>query len=180
MKIFLDPGHGGHDNGAVNKYLNEKNINLIVATKVNDILTKKGFQVKPSRINDTFISLDDRCNSANSWGANLFISIHHNAGGGVGCEVIHSIVNGKGRNLAKCIADEFVKLGQKLRKIYCKKDPSTGKDYYLVIRKTKMPSIITEYAFIDSDDYLNINSNDKLYKEANAIALGICNFLKVT
>lgn len=177
MKILLDPGHGWKDTGAVSEKILEKNINLIVAKKVHDILKYKGFDVKMSRTTDTFVSLDDRCKIANLWQADMFISIHHNSGGGIGFEIIHSIYNGKGLDLANYISKEFINIGQKLRRIYSKKNPSTGKDYFAIIRGTKMPAIITEYAFIDSSDVLNIDSTDKLHRQANAIATGICRFI---
>lgn len=179
MKIFLDPGHGGKDSGAIGNGLVEKNINLIVANKVRDILILKGLNVELSRNKDIYISLEERCRLANKCNADIFISIHHNAGGGNGFEIIHSIYNGKGLDLANNISKEFTYIGQKLRKVYSKKNISNGRDYYAVIRGTKMPAIITEYAFIDSNDSIKINSIDKLHVEARAIANGIINFFEI-
>ncbi|MCX8057602.1 MAG: N-acetylmuramoyl-L-alanine amidase [Ignavibacteria bacterium] len=83
MKIFLDPGHGGTDrkNKGPAGLAVEADINLKVALYLRDYLTKAGANVMMSRDKDTFITLDDRSRLANEWGADIFISIHHNAPG---------------------------------------------------------------------------------------------------
>src|SRR5690606_20927879 len=85
-KVFLDPGHGGSDPGAVANGLKEKNLTLAVAKECEKILKAAGVQVKMSRTRDTYPSLSARCQAANSWGADLFVSVHINAGGGTGFE----------------------------------------------------------------------------------------------
>ena len=47
---------------------------------------------------------------SNDWGADVFLSIHHNAGGGDGYELIHSIYAGEGLELSEFIGLEFDKL----------------------------------------------------------------------
>jgi N-acetylmuramoyl-L-alanine amidase len=86
LKIFLDPGHGGTDkkNKGPQGLAVEADVNLKVALYLRDYLTKAGASVKMSRDRDTFISLDDRSRLANEWGADIFISIHHNAPGRAG------------------------------------------------------------------------------------------------
>ncbi len=83
LKIFLDPGHGGTDrkNKGPQGLAVEADVNLKVALYLRDYLTKAGAIVNMSRDRDTFISLDDRSRLANEWGADIFISIHHNAPG---------------------------------------------------------------------------------------------------
>ena len=66
-KIFIDPGHGGNDSGAVGiNNLLEKDINLSVAKKVQDLLKSKGLEVILSRTYDKTLSLNDRTSAANS------------------------------------------------------------------------------------------------------------------
>ncbi len=81
LKIFLDPGHGGTDrkNKGPQGLAIEADVNLKVALYLRDYLTKAGAVVNMSRDRDTFVSLDDRSRLANEWGADIFISIHHNA-----------------------------------------------------------------------------------------------------
>jgi N-acetylmuramoyl-L-alanine amidase len=83
LKIFLDPGHGGTDrkNKGPAGLAVEADLNLKVALYLKDYLQRAGAIVNMSRDRDTFISLDDRSKLANEWGADIFISIHHNAPG---------------------------------------------------------------------------------------------------
>lgn len=86
LKIFIDPGHGGTDrkNKGPQGLAVEADVNLKVALYLRDYLQKAGAIVNMSRDRDTFISLDDRSRLANEWGADIFISIHHNAPGRAG------------------------------------------------------------------------------------------------
>jgi len=80
-KIFLDPGHGGQDrkNIGIKKRVVEADVNLKVALYLRDYLTRAGAIVFMSRDKDTTVSLADRVKMATESGADIFISIHHNA-----------------------------------------------------------------------------------------------------
>ena len=85
--IVLDPGHGGHDNGATSLYGNEKSFTLDVANRARMLLMQSGYKVVMTRGDDTFIPLEDRVRIANQYANALFISIHFNSGGaGTGLE----------------------------------------------------------------------------------------------
>ena len=88
VKVFIDAGHGGTDPGAVGNGLQEKNLTLQISTRIRDILLDEynNVSVLMSRTGDTFPSLAARTNQANSWGADFFLSVHINAGGGTGYE----------------------------------------------------------------------------------------------
>ncbi len=79
--VFIDPGHGGKDPGAVGAISKEKDINLSVALEVGRLISNniKDVKVLYSRKTDVFIELDDRAHMANRANADLFISIHANA-----------------------------------------------------------------------------------------------------
>lgn len=79
--VVIDPGHGGHDSGAVGKISKEKNINLNVALKLGNMIKKNCDDVKVifTRTKDVFIPLNRRAEIANNAKADLFISIHTNA-----------------------------------------------------------------------------------------------------
>jgi len=79
--VVIDPGHGGHDPGAVGKISKEKNINLNVALKLGNMIKKNCDDVKVifTRTKDVFIPLNRRAEIANNAKADLFISIHTNA-----------------------------------------------------------------------------------------------------
>ena len=77
--VVIDPGHGGHDPGAVGKISKEKNINLNVALKLGNMIKKNCDDVKViyTRSKDVFIPLDRRAEIANSAKADLFLSLIH-------------------------------------------------------------------------------------------------------
>lgn len=79
--VVIDPGHGGHDPGAVGRRGKEKNINLNVALKVGRLIQNNCNDVKViyTRKTDVFIPLDRRAQIANDAKADLFISIHTNS-----------------------------------------------------------------------------------------------------
>lgn len=77
--IVIDPGHGGKDPGAVYKNVREKDIVLKASKKIAAKLTKSGFDVIMTRVDDVFIPLKDRTKIADSAKADLFVSIHCNA-----------------------------------------------------------------------------------------------------
>ena len=79
-RIVIDPGHGGHDPGAQTRGLNEADLVLDVALRLQQLLLKTpGFEVVLTRDTDVFIPLEERTAIANRAGADLFLSIHANA-----------------------------------------------------------------------------------------------------
>ena len=80
-RVVIDPGHGGHDPGAIGYGgIKEKNVVLEIGKKLRTIMTDKfGVEVIMTRDNDIFIPLEERTAIANKAGADLFISIHANA-----------------------------------------------------------------------------------------------------
>lgn len=79
--VVLDPGHGGHDNGAASPWGNEKTYALDVALRAKSLLEAHGLKVQMTRTNDTFIPLEGRVRFANKFRNALFIAIHFNSGG---------------------------------------------------------------------------------------------------
>ena len=79
-RIVIDAGHGGHDPGAQANGINEADLVLDVAQRLEKLLRDQpGFQVVLTRSTDTFIPLEERTAIANREGADLFLSIHANA-----------------------------------------------------------------------------------------------------
>lgn len=181
IKICIDPGHGGSDPGAVGvNGAQEKKANLRVGLKLREYLQQNGFEVIMTRETDNALTISERCRIANRSGADLCISVHHNAGGGDGYDVIHSIHGGQGKELAYLIGEEFEKIGQNRHKIYSRESAKNkGRDYYGMIAGTNMPTVISEFAFIDSKDFETFNTDTKQYREAEAIARAVCRLYKV-
>ena len=79
-RIVIDPGHGGHDPGAQGKGLDESELVLDVALRLEKLLLKEpGLEVTLTRRTDVFIPLEERTAIANRQNADLFLSIHANA-----------------------------------------------------------------------------------------------------
>lgn len=146
-KIFIDPGHGGSDPGAVGNGLQEKNLTLAIALETRRILQEEyeGATVKMSREKDVTVSLNQRTNAANSWGADFFLSIHINSGGGTGFESYRYVQKGSSTTMAAqknlhgaiLAASGWRDRGQKWANFH-------------VLRESKMPAVLTENGFIDS------------------------------
>lgn len=80
-RVVLDPGHGGHDPGAVGPNgLREKDVALDIAHRAAPLLAREvGVSTLLTRDVDSYVPLDERSARANAFHADLFISIHLNA-----------------------------------------------------------------------------------------------------
>jgi N-acetylmuramoyl-L-alanine amidase len=79
-RVVIDAGHGGHDPGARVKGLNEADVTLDVALRLEKLLLKvQGVEVVMTRRTNVYIPLEGRTAIANRAGADLFLSIHVNA-----------------------------------------------------------------------------------------------------
>ena len=154
MKIFIDSGHNfsGCDTGATSNGLKEQDITFKVADRLKTLLVLRGYEVKMSRNNitdnigkTTAESLKNRCIMANEWGADLFISIHCNAGGGKGTETYIYSKNGKSFNYAEQVQKSIVKNLDMI-------DRGVKVNHNLyVLKNTKAPALLVELGFIDYD-----------------------------
>lgn len=168
-KIFLDPGHGGSDPGAVGNGLKEKDLVLTISRHIRDELNKyQGVQVRMSRDSDVFLTLSERARLANNWGADYFCSVHINAGGGTGFETfIHNSRSSKSVSHQNVVHPA----------IYSKmnvQDRGKKSANYAVLRQTNMPSILTETLFIDNaKDAKLLKDSSFLKKVAQGHAEGI-------
>lgn len=176
-KIVIDAGHGGNDPGASGNGIIEKDLNLKISEYIYDRLRKLGLDVKMTRTTDETLSPNDRVNRVlDAYGNSsdvIVVSNHINAGGGDGAEIIYALRNSD--NLSRRIANEFIKMGQNVRKYYQRRLPSnSSKDYYYMLRDTpNNETIIVEYGFLDStgDDVSQIKNNWEELAEAVVRAL---------
>ncbi|MED4172381.1 N-acetylmuramoyl-L-alanine amidase [Halalkalibacterium halodurans] len=145
-KIFIDPGHGGSDPGAVANGLKEKDLVLTISRQIRDMILSEyqDVEVQMSRDSDIYLSLVERATLANKWGADYFCSVHINAGGGTGFETfIHD------SRPSKSVAYQNVVHPAILAKMNVR-DRGKKAANYAVLRLTKMPAILTENLFIDN------------------------------
>lgn len=80
QKVFIDAGHGGGDPGAVHNGVVERDAVLDIARRVGKLLAANGLEVEYSRTGNVFMPLSARPRQANVVRADLFVSIHVNAG----------------------------------------------------------------------------------------------------
>lgn len=77
--VVIDAGHGAHDPGAIGNRTREKDINLLAALKLGDVLKKYGIKVLYTRSTDVFLKLQARTDFANKNNADVFVSLHCNS-----------------------------------------------------------------------------------------------------
>ncbi|MFC7394410.1 N-acetylmuramoyl-L-alanine amidase [Scopulibacillus cellulosilyticus] len=148
FKLFLDPGHGGSDPGAEGNGLKEKNITLEISKNIHDILVDEysDVSIKMSRTGDTYPTLNQRTDEANAWGADFFLSIHINSGGGEGYED-YIYIDLSNRSETGQIRDDIHTAVIKVNDL---NDRGEKKGDLDVLRDTTMPAVLTENGFIDN------------------------------
>lgn len=159
VTILLDSGHGGviagsymtsgkrspvWENGSV---LYEGEFNRAIKYRLKEMLQLEGIPYVDVNPQDEDLSLSDRVDAANSYPTNsVYVSIHANAGGGTGCEVFTAVnCSSNSTKLAKCIEHQYGPhfYGERWRGI-------KKKDFY-VIKNTKMPAVLIEAFFMDTE-----------------------------
>ncbi|HXQ09930.1 MAG TPA: N-acetylmuramoyl-L-alanine amidase [Caulobacteraceae bacterium] len=79
--IVIDPGHGGHDPGALGSMSREKDLNLAAARLLRAKLEATGrYRVVMTRTSDVYVPLPVRVQIARRGNADLFISLHSDSG----------------------------------------------------------------------------------------------------
>lgn len=169
MKIVVDAGHGGWDNGAMYQGRKEKDDNLRLALAVGDALRERGNEVVYTRTRDVYQSPSEKARIGNAAGGDYFVSIHRNSGvipnqySGV-----QTLIYNEGdekEEIANAINEELEQLGFNNIGISVRKDLA-------VLRGTTMPAFLVEAGFINSDEDNRI-FDEKFDEIAQAIANGI-------
>lgn|GEM_PF-1017300 len=182
-KVVIDAGHGGKDSGCVSpdQTMMEKNIVLAIALKMRDILVAEypGIEVKLIRDNDVFYELSQRARIANAWGADIFISIHCNGGGGFGFESyrMKGQSDAKTMKLQGCMHDALMEFyGKSNRKDRGQRDAN-----YAVLRETNMTACLTENLFMDdpNNEIKKFQDPNYVYGVANAHAVGVARYFGI-
>jgi N-acetylmuramoyl-L-alanine amidase len=166
LKIFIDAGHGGTDSGAVGKSSMEKDINLKIALKLQDKLSRSGIDIIMTRNSDVYVSLQKRCDMANNNNVDLYVEIHMNCfsdPAAKGTEVFCYTKNSVGKDYAQKVLNELLKIGWYNRGV---KDG----DWLYVIKHTAMTAILIETCFISNPNDMALYNPEKV---ANAIVMGL-------
>lgn len=183
IKVILDPGHGGHDNGASFGDIYEKDIVLNIAKKTGEILEENDIEVIYTRSDDSSLGDDEkedlknRVNISNSINAEYFISFHINDYDDYtygyeevyGFEVWTDYTNSESLNLGQSIESNLDMLN------YTQLRPMLdGSESLYVIRENENPSILIEFGFMSSYNdriYFSNEYNQELLAEAVATAI---------
>jgi N-acetylmuramoyl-L-alanine amidase len=174
VKIYVDPGHGGKDPGAVANGIMEKDIVLKVGKTVRDRLEASGFEVKMSRTGDSFPSLTERTNEAHKWDADFFLSIHVNAGGGHGYEDYRYTSQSSSSTTGKHHAEIHSHMKAKVAK-YGMPDRGMKQKNLHVLRETNMSAVLVELGFIDnSSDAKDLKDSGFLSQAAWGLVDALC------
>lgn len=168
MKIAIDIGHNCYPDTGANSIGNEDSMVKNVGNRLILKLQALGHQVllvTPTSASSVIDSLAQRVEKANLWGADQYVSIHANAGGGHGTEVW--IGSSSSRDIATQIVNNIAATGYTNRGV---KVQGIDGGHLYVLRYTNMKALLVEQCFVDSKDDM-----DKWDPEAmaNAIVAGI-------
>lgn len=182
LRIAVDAGHGVNTLGKRclkkldSNQTREWTLNDRIADKLERLLVSYNCEVL--RTDDTTgakdISLANRVKAANDWGADVFISIHHNAGinggSGGGTEVFWCSSKAEREEQAQALYEEVVSL---TRLTGNRADRVKEKSFY-VIKNTSMPAFLLENGFMDSSTDVPVILSEE---HAEKTAKGLLNFL---
>jgi N-acetylmuramoyl-L-alanine amidase len=196
--VVLDPGHGGHDKGAVCRYGNEKDFALDVARKLRLLLQAKSLHVIMTREGDYFVPLDVRAQIANAARNSIFVSIHFNATNddpdATGLEIFSFTPRGAPSTSDSAIAPTALSVqtgnvvdNQSLALSACiyhsllghipEFDRGIKRARFAVLRLTRVPAVLIEGGFLtERGESKLIATQDWRAKLAAAIAVGIENY----
>ena len=181
--IYLDAGHGGLDPGTIYKNIYEKDINLSICKKLQEILEKSGAIVYLTRYDDYDLStsnyarkksdLNNRVKIINNSKADIYISIHLNSiksSTWSGAQVFYDDVNKKNLELANLMQKQLktdLKTNREVKEI---------KDI-LLNRKVIIPGILIEAGFLSNpNDRYKLRQSEYQYKLAESIKRGIIKY----
>lgn len=174
--LVIDPGHGGTDPGHMphnSSLLAEKDLNLKIATYFGEYIEKylQNVRVVYTRTGDTYPSLDERVDKANSVNADYFISIHCNGNDRKavhGTEThVHSMDLKNSVGLARSIEKQFSsRAGRKSRGV---KDEKDLQHSLQVLKYTNMTSVLVECGFVTNEreaNFLNTTYGQEIIASA--------------
>ncbi|MGH3736611.1 MAG: N-acetylmuramoyl-L-alanine amidase [Micromonosporaceae bacterium] len=178
-KLYIDPGHGGTDSGAVGNGLREKDLTLAISLQMRDYLKANYVvDIRMSRTTDVSRSLSYRSSDANSWGAHRFVSVHINAGGGTGFESYrYTSTNSTTQAMHSTLHSNILST---MRSVASVTDRGMKTANFHVLRETNMPAILTENLFIDrSYDAGLLKRADFIAATARGHAIGIAKHMNL-
>lgn len=182
--VCLDPGHGPSTvNGSPDGSYKEREFAWDMYTRVKPMLERQGITVVGTRTEDDMPSLTERARTANSAGADCFVSLHSNAAGSGGWYDARGLMiytsagpMTAARNvLAADLINAFHAAG-----VIVRSSPILH-ELYTVLVKTNAPACLIEYGFhTNREDAALLKDSDYRDKLARATAQGVCKYLGVS
>ena len=193
--VFLDPGHGGRDPGAVYNGLREKDLNMSIYRKLRSELEKLGYTVLTSRDSDVYVDyVTERSEMVNKTDADVFISIHFNATGVPGANrsgvetYIYEPDDDIKPRINKVAHDNPARLSESKRladnihnsvvSVAGANDRGVHGSNYAVLRETVKPAVLIELGYMDSPEYKKISDDKYQNKLVEGLVKGLRNFYK--
>lgn len=189
--IVIDPGHGGSDPGAIGykdgkEDARESNITLDISKKLDANLKSAGIKTVMTRTTDEFIGLAERAEFANERNATLFVCVHINSAtveSAHGSSVYYYTSDNDAKTKEKfgITSKEFAQLIQnEILKSAGRYDRKIQNGSNLaVLRRTTMPAVLVECAFISNDEERELMKTDGFrQKLADGISQGVIKALK--
>lgn len=154
--VCIDPGHGGHDPGAVGGGAKESDLALLIARRAKEQLVAAEHKVVWTRTDDTFVEIDARPKVAIAVDADLFVSLHCNAGAATarGVEALVVAGDARSKDVAKRVLAKLSALYPGLRLRGVKPDTSSHVRRLGVLRGSykHMPAFLIECGFLTNED----------------------------
>jgi len=200
ITIVIDPGHGGHDDGAISASgLREKEVTLDLAQRLGELLEKRlGAKVVYTRTTDDFLALADRVAIANNAHADFLISIHGNSSSFKSVRGLETYYFQNSQDALGRATDAVLPTGQ------ASTDPDAARSFaadvhkallhglndgddsarnrglktasFVVLKEAHMPAVLAEVAFISSrKDAQRLGSSAYRDRVAKALYQGIHN-----
>lgn len=171
-KVYINAGHSDTDTGAVSKYATERKLNVKVRKYMSQYL-RDNYDVEVKGNSGKVGDLNKITDEANKWGADLYVSIHFNSGGGDGWEGLLYNLDAKHKKCGQ-VFEKYVKAaGQNSRGLKARPDLKN-------LSLTKMMAILNEVAFIDNwKDIKDWNEDKELKKMGIALARAAAEYLKL-
>lgn len=177
--VMIDPGHGGTATGAKYGEIEEKNLNLDIAARLNELLGKEDIATYLLRNDDSNIDNYERAYIANKLNAALYLSIHINATtkkSTRGTMTLYYPSSAQGFT-----GKDFAKIVQKNLLSALKTDDKNTRSRpdLIVLRETSMPAALAEIAFLtNSSDRANLLKESFRQKAAQALCDSVIQALK--
>lgn len=178
-RIFIDAGHGGKDFGAMGNDLHEKDVVLDIALKIKKGLSAyKDAEILLSREKDAYLSLDERTDKANAWGADVLISIHNNSHTEKSAKGFESYIY-SGNVSSGTIAFQNVLHAEILQAMGAEvENRGKRRANFHMLRESSMKAVLTENLFLSNASDANLLKNDDFrQKIANGHIIGVAKFL---